>query len=98
MLAATAPVGLSANLHSFRTGALQTTQEAKPEKQVDRAAAMKKYLEAQSYEQANNVPKAIASYKEAIALDPASAELRVALGSLYLKERNVIDAEAQARE
>jgi tetratricopeptide (TPR) repeat protein len=98
MLATTASSGFSANLHPFRTEASQTAQEAKPEKQVDRAAAMKKYLEAQSYEQANNIPKAVASYKEAIALDPSSAELRVALGSLYLKERNVIDAEAQARE
>jgi tetratricopeptide (TPR) repeat protein len=98
MLVATTPSGFSATLNPFRTEPSQTAQEAKADKQVDRAAAMKKYLEAQSYEQANNVPKAIASYKEAIALDPSSPELRVALGALYLKERNVIDAESQARE
>lgn len=64
----------------------------------DRAAALKKFLEAQNHESAGNFPAAVAAYKEAITLDPQSAELRVALGSLYLKNRNVIDAEAQARE
>jgi tetratricopeptide (TPR) repeat protein len=64
----------------------------------NRAQALKKYLEAQRLEQAGNFPAAVEAYKEAIALDPGSVELRVALGSLYIKNRNIIDAEAQARE
>jgi len=63
-----------------------------------RADALKKYLEAQRLEQAGNYPGAVAAYKEALALDPQSVELRTALGSLYLKNRNVIDAEAQGKE
>jgi tetratricopeptide (TPR) repeat protein len=63
-----------------------------------RAQALKKYLEAQNLEKAGNYPAAVAAYKEAITLDPTSAELKTALGSLYLKHRNVIEAEAQARE
>lgn len=63
-----------------------------------RAEALKKYLEAQNLEKAGNYPGAVTAYKEAIALDPASAELKTALGGLYLKHRNVIEAEAQARE
>ncbi|HXG65567.1 MAG TPA: tetratricopeptide repeat protein, partial [Blastocatellia bacterium] len=73
------------------------TQQAQGQSD-NRAKALTKYLEAQRLEQAGNFPGAVAAYKEAIALDPASAELRVALGSLYLKSRNIIDAEAQARE
>lgn len=74
---------------------------AQENKQADgdkRADALKKYLEAQRYEQAGNYPGAVAAYKEALTLDPQSVELRTALGSLYLKSRNVIDAEAQAKE
>jgi tetratricopeptide (TPR) repeat protein len=63
-----------------------------------RAQALKKYLEAQNLEKSGNYPGAVAAYKEAIALDPSSAELKTALGGLYLKHRNVIEAEAQARE
>jgi tetratricopeptide (TPR) repeat protein len=63
-----------------------------------KSEALKKYLEAQRLEKANNYTGAVKAYKDAIGLDPASAELRVALGSLYLKNRNFIDAEAQARE
>lgn len=78
---------------------VKTAQENKPAQASDnRAQALKKYLEAQRLEQSGNYPGAVAAYKEAITLDPSSAELRVAFGSLYLKSRNVIDAEAQARE
>ncbi|MEK6302193.1 MAG: tetratricopeptide repeat protein [Acidobacteriota bacterium] len=63
-----------------------------------RAQALSKYLEAKRLEEAGNYPGAVAAYKEAVALDSQSVELRVAFGSLYLKNRNVIDAEAQARE
>ncbi|HET8674176.1 MAG TPA: tetratricopeptide repeat protein [Blastocatellia bacterium] len=78
---------------------VKTAQETKPAQASDnRAQALKKYLEAQRLEQSGNFPGAVAAYKEAITLDPQSAELRVAFGSLYLKSRNVIDAEAQARE
>src|SRR6185295_11846257 len=64
----------------------------------NRAQALKKFLEAQGFEKNGNFSGAVAAYKEAVALDPASSELRVAFGSLYLKSRNVIEAEAQARE
>ena len=63
-----------------------------------RADALKKYLEAKRLDEAGNYPGAVAAYKEALALDPQSVELRTALGSLFLKNRNVIDAEAQAKE
>src|SRR5713226_6970075 len=63
-----------------------------------KSEALKKYLEAQRLEKANNYTGAVNAYRDAIGLDPASAELRVALGSLYLKNRNFIDAETQARE
>ncbi len=79
--------------------AISALGQDKPVPAADqRAQALKKYLEAQNLEKAGNYPGAVAAYKEAIALDPASAELKTALGGLYLKHRNVIEAEAQARE
>jgi tetratricopeptide (TPR) repeat protein len=80
-------------------GADFRAQETKAAQTGDkRAEALKKYLEAQRLDQAGNYPGAVAAYKEALALDAQSVELRTALGSLYLKNRNVIDAEAQAQE
>ena len=80
-------------------GATFKVQDPKaPQASDKRAEALKKYLEAQRLNQAGNYPGAVAAYKEALALDPQSVELRTALGSLYLKNRNVIDAEAQAQE
>jgi tetratricopeptide (TPR) repeat protein len=78
----------------------RSVQEVKDASQrVDnRAQALRKFLEAQNLEKSGNYPGAVAAYKEAVTLDPASSELRVAFGSLYLKSRNVIDAESQARE
>jgi tetratricopeptide (TPR) repeat protein len=75
--------------------AAQDNKDSKADKQ---AQAAKKYLEAKRLEDTGNYPGAVSAYKEAIALDPESVDLRVTLGSLYLKNRNVIDAEAQARE
>ena len=67
--------------------------------QADKSAeALKKYLEAQKLEKAGNFPAAAEAYKAAIALDPSAVDLKVALGALYLKNSNYIDAEAQARE
>lgn len=63
-----------------------------------RAQAARKYLEAKRLEENGNYSSAVTAYKEAIALDPESVDLRVMLGSLYLKSRNTIDAETQARE
>jgi tetratricopeptide (TPR) repeat protein len=80
-------------------GLISVTHCAASVQAVDnRAQALKKYLEAQRLEKAGNYPAAVEAYKEAIALDPNSVELRVALGSLYIKNRNIVDAEAQARE
>ena len=80
-------------------GADFRVQENKESQSADkRADALKKYLEAKRLDEAGNYPGAVAAYKEALALDPQSVELRAALGSLFLKNRNVIDAEAQAKE
>jgi len=80
-------------------GASFKAQESKPAQGGDkRGDAMKKYLEAKRLDEAGNYSAAVAAYKEALALDPQSVELRTALGSLYLKNRNVIDAEAQVQE
>jgi tetratricopeptide (TPR) repeat protein len=75
--------------------AAQDNKDTQAEK---RAQAAKKYLEAKRLEDAGNLSAAVAAYKEAVALDPSSVDLRVTLASLYLKNRNTIDAEAQARE
>src|ERR1044072_455014 len=75
--------------------AAQDNKDSKADKQ---AQAAKKYLEAKRLEDTGNYPGAVSAYKEAIALDPESVDLRVTLGSLYLQNRNVIDAEARARE
>jgi tetratricopeptide (TPR) repeat protein len=66
--------------------------------QDKRADAVKKYLEAKRLEETGNYSGAVEAYKQAIDLDPKSSELRVALGSLYLKNRNTIDAETQVSE
>jgi tetratricopeptide (TPR) repeat protein len=63
-----------------------------------RAEAARKYLEGKRLEESGNFPGAVAAYREAVTLDPQSVDLRVTLASLYLKSRNVIDAEAQAQE
>jgi len=75
--------------------AAQDNKDAQADK---RTQAAKKYLEAKRLEDSGNIPAAVAAYKEAVTLDPASVDLRITLGSLYLKNRNTIDAEAQARE
>ena len=85
---------------------LEAAAQEKPQDKRDggdsqsdkRAQAARKYLEAKRLEDGGNLPAAMAAYKEAVELDPASVDLRVTLGSLYLKNRNTIDAEAQARE
>jgi tetratricopeptide (TPR) repeat protein len=76
----------------------QDKQEKKDAPADKRAQALSKYLEAKRLEEAGNYSGAVAAYKEAVELDSQSVELRVAFGSLYLKNRNVIDAETQARE
>lgn len=88
-------VGLTAFMALISWGSGPATAGQEPD---NRAEALKKFLEAQRLEQAGNYPGAVAAYKEAIERDPASPDLKIALGSLYLKNRNVIDAEAQARE
>lgn len=103
LLMALALVGTAVALGSAPTaGRAQDSQDKQEKKDApdsaNRAQALKKYLEAQRLDQAGNYSGAVAAYKEALGLDPQSVELRVALGSLYLKNRNVIDAEAQARE
>ena len=80
-------------------GSTAAAQDNKNAQSTDnRAQAARKYLEGKRLEESGNFPGAVAAYREAIALDPQSVDLRVTLGSLYLKSRNVIDAEAQAQE
>jgi tetratricopeptide (TPR) repeat protein len=88
----------AANVGSAFAGFFSAQEKKQPESSDKRADALKKYLEAQRLDQAGNYPGAVAAYKEALDLDPQSVELRTALGSLYLKNRNVIDAESQAKE
>jgi tetratricopeptide (TPR) repeat protein len=95
---AVAPVApLSASLKAAPVAGF-TAQDNKDAQADKRAQAAKKYLEAKRLEDAGNIPAAVSAYKEAVTLDPASVDLRLTLGSLYLKNRNTIDAEAQARE
>ena len=79
-------------------GAGFSAQDKESQSADKRADALKKYLEAKRLDEAGNYPGAVAAYKEALALDPQSVELRTALGSLLLKNRNVIDAETQVKE
>jgi tetratricopeptide (TPR) repeat protein len=91
------PAGLTNAEAATRASLRAQTSQGQPS--VDkRADALKKYLEAKRLDDAGNYPGAVAAYKEALALDPQSVELRVALGALYLKNRNVIDAEEQSKE
>jgi tetratricopeptide (TPR) repeat protein len=76
----------------------RAAQDKNSQGAAGRAEAAKKYLEGRRLEDAGNYSGAVAAYKEAITLDPQSVDLRVTLGSLLLKNRNVIDAEVQARE
>jgi tetratricopeptide (TPR) repeat protein len=92
---ASAQAGVDLQTPSQEKGSPDQTSGSK---QDSKSEALKKYLEAQRLEKSNNYTGAVNAYKDAIGLDPASAELRVALGSLYLKNGNFIDAEAQARE
>jgi len=88
----------AANVESASGAGFRAQNNSQSQSADKRADALKKYLEAKRLDDAGNYPGAVAAYKEALALDPQSVELRTALGSLYLKNRNVIDAEAQAKE
>ncbi|MFY9553941.1 MAG: tetratricopeptide repeat protein [Blastocatellia bacterium] len=88
----------AADVETACAASLRAQDNKQAQSSDKRADALKKYLEAQRLDQAGNYPGAVAAYKEALALDPQSVELRTALGSLYLKNRNVIDAEEQAKE
>jgi hypothetical protein len=59
------------------SGAVFRAQDNKESQSADkRADALKKYLEAKRLDDAGNYPGAVAAYKEALALDPQSVELR----------------------
>lgn len=76
-----------------------SVQEKAP--QVDaakKAEAYKEFLKARQYESENNYIQALESYKRVIELDPLSPEPHVALGELYVRNRNIRDAEKQSRE
>ena len=88
----------AANVETASGADFRTQNNSQSQSADKRADALKKYLEAKRLDDAGNYPGAVAAYKEALALDPQSVELRTALGSLFLKNRNVIDAEAQAKE
>lgn len=100
LVAALVLVGAQAVFGSADAGFGRNIQDKQDKKDGSdkRAQALNKYLEAKRLEEAGNYSGAVAAYKEAVELDSQSVELRVAFGSLYLKNRNVIDAETQARE
>jgi tetratricopeptide (TPR) repeat protein len=65
---------------------------------IQKASAYREFLRAQQFETEGNYVEAVESYKKVIELDPGSSEPRVSLGELYLRNRNISDAEAKARE
>lgn len=77
-------------------------QETPPtESKIDPAKKQEAYLEflqAQQSEAENNFVQAVDHYKKVIQLDPSQPEPHVALGTLYLQNRNVRDAETEARQ
>ncbi len=76
-------------------------QETPPQSNIDPAKKQEAYLEflqAQQSEAENNFVQAVDHYKKVIQLDPNQPEPYVALGTLYLQNRNVRDAETQARQ
>jgi tetratricopeptide (TPR) repeat protein len=81
--------GVTAGTESGQAAATQSEKSAQ---------ALKKYLEAQKLEHDGSFQAAAEAYKAAIELDPSAVDLKVALGSLYLKNSNYIEAEAQARQ
>lgn len=62
-----------------------------------KAAAYLEFLQAQQSEAENNFVKAVEQYKKVIQLDPSEPEPHAALGNLYLQNRNLRDAETEAR-
>jgi tetratricopeptide (TPR) repeat protein len=98
LVLAVAPVAPTATSLKAAPRAGFAVQDDKNAQADKRAQAAKKYLEAKRLEDAGNLSAAVAAYKEAVVLDPTSVDLRTTLGALYLKNRNTIDAEAQARE
>jgi tetratricopeptide (TPR) repeat protein len=98
LVLAAAPLGAALKAAPAAGFAAQDAKDVKTAQADKRALAAKKYLEAKRLEDAGNIPAAVSAYKEAVELDPSSVDLRTTLGSLYLKNRNTIDAEAQARE
>jgi tetratricopeptide (TPR) repeat protein len=63
-----------------------------------KTAAYLEFLQAQQSEAENNFVKAVEQYKKVIQLDPSQPEPHVALGNLYLQNRNLRDAENSARQ
>lgn len=61
-------------------------------------AAYLEFLQAQQQEAENNFVRAVEHYKKVIQLDPEQPEPHVALGNLYLQNRNLRDAETEARQ
>jgi tetratricopeptide (TPR) repeat protein len=78
-----------------KSGAAVASQD-KPDK-AKREAAYQEFLQALQYETEGDFVQAVETYKKVIALDVQSAQPRVALGELYLRNRNLNDAETQAR-
>lgn len=56
------------------------------------------YLQARDYEAQGDYPKAINAYKEIIQLDPRAAAPHIALSEIYFQNRNLKDAEIEARQ
>jgi len=74
---------------------LNTQDKVDPDK---KRAAYLEFLQAQQQEAENNFVRAVEHYKKVIELDPQQPEPHVALGNLYLQNRNLRDAETEARQ
>lgn len=82
-----------------KPAAEKTQQQTAPEKEEEarkrRAEALLKFADVQRLIDAND-PKAADVLKEVIALDPAAAQPRIALGNLYFDGRNYVEAQKEA--
>src|SRR5262249_60676371 len=68
----------------------KTADKATDKGQDNRAEAVKKFLEGKRLEDSGNFSGAVAGYRSGIEIDPTSARLRIALGSLYHRNRTTL--------
>ncbi|HNH82138.1 MAG TPA: tetratricopeptide repeat protein [Acidobacteriota bacterium] len=76
-------------------------QRPTPDAPTPREQRMRSYMlypQARDYEAQGDYPKAINAYKEIIQLDPRAASPHISLSEIYFQNRNLKDAETEARQ